>query len=399
MVSEEDLKDLKYFTNVSMVYYFFSFLVALLFYSFYLVSNKKERSCQYGSTLFCSNEKHYNASLGEENQYYSSKFLGNTSTDTTTVNFPYSGVSTYAISYYFDSLPSNITNRSGNVGISVNGTIGSSVYFADSTVNGETIQRWTRYLLYNSGINNIIILDTDNNDILDYTYADDTNSTLVEFSSPSFIQNSTQTVTNHEDVPVNWLHILETLQIQTKTGCSSGNRSACACIDPSFVSPKVCSQYIFNKNTGYYCPPDNLNCELCQDATENSKNDKCGYRFCRLGPNPPDTNKGLKDNSNRGYYQNNIIGNAKTNSVNEYTTRGSLLSDKLTGSVTTENDLINYPSLQQNLFCAGKEPGNNNFNNTVTGENTDSFNDYTNSDYYPQFSRHPQVNSQDNYDF
>ena len=413
------LNEARRIRKFTLSYIAISFGFVVIFLIFYLVSSKNNRMCQYGGTLFCNNEIHYTASLGEENTFFTITYSDYTGSENLNVKYPYSGTSTYNIDYYFNSLPASITNRIVNIGISSNGSIGSSIYFQNSSVTGEAIQTWTRYSLITSDIKNKILvgdIDKTSNTVLEYTYYDDTTRVLnnIQPTSNSFFSSSTTQANNHDPLPVNWLHLLKPLRIQA-AGCSVGNTSACAVIDPSFVSPKSCSQYYFNSNTSFYCPPSNPNCSLCSE-TQNSRTDNCGYRFCRPGLVPQDktgfhggTTGDVVSTNSRGYYQNNYIpGKRAPDDPDAYVIgdSGDKLIDKLDGlessnfnSSSDSNGLAAYPMLQQRTIAAGTGTDKNNFDNSTRLGTTSSFTNSSQSSYYPQFATQPNTNTDGNFDF
>ena len=414
-----DVKYIKHFRNISIAYYLFSFTIIAVFFIMYLISEKNNRSCQYGSTLYCNNEIHYNAALSEEKEFYDIVFKDVDTTDTSahSVGYPYSGVSRYSIDYYFNTLPASITNNIDGVGVSFDSTNGASIYFSEASNSGEKIQAWTRLVLYRSDISSdITILDVDNsnNNSLNYQYFDEsTNAPNISLSPhDKIIENSTIDNLNNtnEPIPVNWFNILNTLQTQAKTGCSLNNLEACACIDPSFISPKVCSQYYFNKKTSRYCPFDNPNCELCVQGQTTG----CGYRFCRYGtlPSKKEALNPLNTDTSapkQGYYQSSYNPGGK-NSVNSSSyvigsNPANLLTrfldgyDKTAYTNSATNGINAYPQAQHLTFCSGTAIGKQNYTDNINTVTT-KFSSGIAANYYPQFGTSPNFNiSKGNFDF
>jgi hypothetical protein len=174
------------------------------------------------------------------------------------------------------------------------------------------------------------------------------------------------------------MNLLKNNQTQHQIGCSAGKLTGCACVDPSYITPKLCDQFVLNKTTGFYCPPNNLNCSLCTGSESDEAN--CGYRFCRasntnIGTNKSDGSYNTPDNSKDvGYYQNTFVSGLNKLQNSDVYKRGangdsltSLLGfdqstiDNIKNPTDAQQQFSQYTTLQNLNFCAGTQPTTNNY--------------------------------------
>lgn len=391
----EYYNSLKKFRDVSIYFYLTSFLFITIFFIFYLYASKNNKSCQYGSTLFCNTEKTYPInSNNSTNKYLQITFSNKDypSSGLCVVGYPYSGISYYNIDYYFDAIPSGI-NSYGNVGISFNNNYGASLYLNNNN-NDVLIANSTLFILENNHYTNSTLefLYSTSNNVIEYIYAN-INSTIKNIDNSKFVTSTVTTYSSTNPVLGNWITLLQNNKDQHNGGCSSGNsnKSGCACIDPSFVSSNSCENLVLNKTTGIYCPPDNLNCTLCSSTNLTD----CGYRFCTP------YNYTIPINSNNVNYQNAQTKGLKNPTDDSYTIGkgGQLLSTYLGYTFSTKKDtgFASYAVPQSLNFCGGTTHSNNNINDG-TDKNPPIPSSFS-TGYNPQFATHPKLNSNNNFDF
>jgi hypothetical protein len=301
----EYYNSLKKFRDISIYFYLTSFLFITIFFIFYLYASKNNKSCQYGSTLFCNTEKTYPINSNSSNSNYLQITFSNKgypSSGLCVVGYPYStGVSYYNIDYYFDAIPSGI-NSYGDVGISFNNDYGASLYLNNNN-NDVLIANSTLFILENNPYTNSTLefLYSTSNNVIEYIYAtNNTNNSIVTINNidnSTFVTSTVTTYSSTNPALGNWITLLQNNKDQHNGGCSSGsNKSGCACVDPSFVSSNSCENLVLNKTTGIYCPPDNLNCTLCSSTNSTAG---CGYLFCT-----PYNNTNNNNTNNNVNYQN-----------------------------------------------------------------------------------------------
>lgn len=389
----EYYNSLKKFRDVSIYFYLTSFLFITIFFIFYLYASKNNKSCQYGSTLFCNTEKTYPINSNSSNSNYLQITFSNTgypSSGLCVVGYPYStGVSYYNIDYYFDAIPSGI-NSYGDVGISFNNDYGASLYLNNN--NDVLIANSTLFILENNPYTNSTLefLYSTSNNVIEYIYLN-INSTINNIDNSKFISSALTTYSSTNPALGNWITLLQNNKDQHNGGCSSGNssKSGCACVDPSFVSSNSCENLVLNKTTGIYCPPDNLNCALC--SPDNST--ECGYLFCT----PYNYTIPINNNNNVNY-QNAQTKGLKNPTDDSYTIGkgGQLLSSYL-NNTEGYNGLTSYAVPQGLNFCGGTTSSKNNINNgtDINPPIPSSFS----TGYNPQFATHPKLNSNNNFDF
>lgn len=366
--SNEKINNLIKFRNTTHIFYFFSFACFLVFYIMYLVSNKKISSCTYGSTLFCNNETKYPIILNSSQLILNEIKFKNNSPGTgssTLIAYPYRGTSNYNINYFFGTTGG--TDYGNGIGVSYQ-TDGASIYFNPIPGNlSSSLVNWTKTILENKVGEFLIVnsLASSNQGAFEYRYKTNQSSIKPIIPSNNKISGTpTQpSPTDNDSVNGNWVNLLKRNQIQSEKGCSSGTSAGCAVPDPSYVSNKLCSNFVQNPTTGFYCPPDNLNCELCTSTTIEPYNN-CGFAFC----NPSNDTISSNDfrNNTYGFYQNSLIPKQKPG---EYTYKvgvnGPELSDVLG---VGQEEFPNY-NLQSNNFAAGSEPHLNNYDNQATDSN------------------------------
>lgn len=399
------------FRDTSIYFYMFSFFCVTVFFIFYLYANKNNRSCQYGSTLFCNTEQTYPLAQSSSGQQYNKiTFLtfnpvGNVEK---TIQFPYqssNNTAYYNLNYYFGTSGGpTVDVLSGGVGVSFNGSQGASLYFKNPpTVLAPQLAHWTNFILTNASPNFIVNQPVKqvNNNIIEYTYVNESNGNgITEVSNVSnFISVDLLTTDSSDPLSDNWMNLLKNNKKQHQYGCSSGNLSNCACIDPSFITSKLCDNYILNESSGLYCPPNNLNCSIC---TPSDTSGNCGYRFCSPSNNTSDSD--VYNNLNQlGSYQNTFVPGFKNNDSKYYKKGidGSLLTDILGITVgsnfSPSSDFGKYTTLQNNIFCGGSTgPATNNFDDQpiTTGKV-----DISNGGITPLYSQYPIWNSSNNFDF
>jgi len=420
-----DIAKYKHFREVSIYFYLVSFFFVTVFFIFYLYASKNNRSCQYGSTLYCNTEHYYYVSgtEGEFNQLTFKNYSPSTNSTLTTpdtIRYPYNSTPDYYnIDYYFGiSGGDSVSNIDNTVGVSFN-TGGASVYFdQNGPYLANDLSNWTRFLISKNNNNQFEILEPVKNStegVFEYSYpAIDNNdlNPITPATKAGFYTTQTPQWENSAPVKTNWVNLLKNNQTQHSIGCSSGSSIGCACVDPGYISNVKCNDYVLNTASGLYCPPDFLNCTVPCDANTTTQ---CGYRFCSAGNNiDPDqinsqnaTNPdGLtKLGGNNGFYQNSIIPGMKTpNNANIYTVgvKGELLTNALgiNNNFKLRNTIdgfAGYPTLQDRGFCGGTSINKNNFDDTVGG--IPKFSDGTNSSYNPQYATYPRFSDENKFDF
>lgn len=404
MVNKETLNSIKYFRNTSFFYYLFSMTLIIVFLSLSLVASKNNRSCQYGSTLFCRSETYFNEAFGNDDEYFTltytpySGLAGNN-----IIKYPL-GDDYITIDYHFiETIPSGY-KKYGNSSIGLSTvSSGGSIYFnTNSVASAENITIFTNLIFENFSQNIDII--SKNKTTLKYI-PESTES--IQPTSNSFFSSSNNNL-NQTSYPKNWLSLLQELKSQHVNGCKK-TANHCACIDPNFISGKTCSDYHFNKSNGLYCPKDKPNCDT--PCTGSNDTTDCGYRFCSHQPKPSTT--GLKTippngSSNEGYYQNNFIsGIKKPNTSNIYKLGKNTLfiNDEFLEDIDSSNfnaadDLAKYPSYQYNSFCGGTDSSNSNYHDSSNSTATKPFTTETTDNYTPQYSTDPNtIANKNNYDF
>lgn len=393
-MNNNNLKKIEHFRNISIGYYIFSFTIITIFFCFFLISNKKNRSCQYGSTLFCRNDKQYLLSKDTTKNYNSITFSSDPKSGT--INFKQNFEINYNIG---DPIPSNITNVNNGVGISQRSS-GASIYIAASDPTTSILQSVTRYTLLESSIKeDIEILNVANNNsvtttTLDY-FIDPPSSTFPTFTN-SIATNTISNFSPADDIYTNWSNLLDPLN--NKNGCSINDVSNCACVDPSFVTNKLCTNLIYNYDSGLYCPATSPNCTT---ACENSSSTDCGFTFCRSGANPDNTKGGYSNITDDGLYLNTTIPlKSGPVALSKYKINNEGIENYLDGTPSTDN-LKDYPSVQFISFCGGKSKTNNNYFNESNTKKTNLFSDLdTSNNYTPQFSTQPNfITNSKNFDF
>ena len=431
---EEVLSKIKHFRDVSVYFYMVSFFMITIMFVFYLIGSKNNRSCQYGSTLYCNTEKFYYTGFKENGEYLQIVFKQPTGTITAgtsyTLGYPYIDTvgTRYNIVYYFnEAAPANVTNilTGDNIttGISLNGTTGASIYFTNtSRPDGVTLNKMTEFVLLNSGITTFEIL-TPNvaspaDSTLDYHYPT-SNAGLQAITLPSTITSvdkfysfpSGQTITWSGANPVksNWLNLIKNNKDQHLYGCSSGNLAACACIDPSYTPDIMCNDLILNKDSGLYCPPEFPKCTEACTPSNAYNNNNCGYRFCSSGvvPNSFSDSKTTRQTYGKGSYQNAFIpGAKKSQSQDIYTVgyHGENLADNLaiaSGWTSGDVDLVDYAQVQRRTMCGGTLSTNNNIDDstTTTGINIKSKSTLAANSYTPQFGVSPNFSLANKFNF
>jgi hypothetical protein len=401
-----DIKKLKNFRDVSIYFYLTSFLFITIIFTFYLYANKNNRSCQYGSTLYCNTEKTYSINTNSGMKYLKINFLDNKylTSGLFVVGYPYSKTASvtnyYNIDYYFDAVPSSGVNNYGSVGISFNGSYGASLYLGNNNPAVSLVRNTTEFILQQNEVSTAInfLTPTENNvnNTIEYIYPG--TIAVINNANSNFINSNTVSYAGLENPKGNWITLLNNNKKQHEGGCSVGsNNPVCACIDPSFISNISCENYVLNESTGIYCPPGTLNCELCTDT---NGSEICGYSFCNNGIlNTDGLNSLNSNNNNMGYYQDADIKGLKTGpnvTSNNYTTGGVNTGTLLPGFIYGTNGLTNYPTVQTTNFCAGKTSTTNNFDNKTTQPNSLT---PASDNYNPQLATHPRFDSTKKFGF
>lgn len=387
------------FRNISIGFYLFSFTVIAILFVMYLYSNKNNRMCQYGSTLYCDTGLTYPLTASTTQEYIEVTFNTPGNITHTTVSYPYYE-NNYNIDYYFGTtIPAVVTNRVEDIqlGISLNGSIGASLYYEyTDLVTGDNLQQATSYALDKSKL--FAVFTSPQANILEYTYAyyggiEIPTTTTTLFTSGSRKFGSTK------PPQVSWMNLIEKLNTQREKGCKAGvSTIGCACIDPGYVTTKLCGSLVFNPTNGLYCEPDNPQCtDVCSDSTQISPHSNCGWRFCAPISYDPGTIQNLRSITN-GYYQNAFTPGLRKSSNDSYKlgVNGPLLNTKLKGTPGFK-EFNNYPTYQKINFCAGQASGKNNIDNDDIGETTDTFPSL--SGYTPLDATRPNINSKNNFDF
>ena len=406
--SEKYLK----FRNTSIYFYMFSFFCITSLFIIYLYASKNNRSCQYGSTLFCNTEQKYPLAPPTNNNLQYNELTFNYKYTTPiyyTVQYPYLNGNFDIVYHFGTSGGSNVDIIADNIGLSLNGIYGASIYFQYPTNNINTLlASYTLLILNNSDLNLQIGQPINNgNDIIEYTYKNYTNNDLSEITTNSVFAKAQQVNYQASDpISDNWLNLLKNNQLQHQAGCSSNNTNACACIDPSYITQNTCDNYVLNKTSGLYCPPDNLNCIECTSDTINENN--CGFKFCRASnynvSSTQDASYQQLNKGNLGFYQSTYVpGFNKQNEPSYYKKgiNGPLLTDLLGVTIDSSNPantvLNQYATLQNLNFCAGSLPTLNNINDGTIG--TDGKAEITNANTNPLFAKYPVWDSNKKFDF
>ena len=384
------------FRDTSIYFYMFSFFCMTAFFIMYLYANKNNRLCQYGSTLFCNTEQKYPLAQGADSGIndaiqltFQTNFIAPQGS-IYTIKFPYQNNNYYNIDYYF-GIPGgdDVKLYSGNIGLSFNGAVGASFYYqANQAPFASLLANWTTVILQNANPEFIINLPNKqgNDNVIEYYYVslseNNLENIIVPSTSPKIASSQLIGKDNAEPISDSWMNLLRNIQTQHKQGCRTGNRNGCACIDPSFITPKLCDQLVLNKSTGIYCPPNNLNCSLC--SGDDSDSNDCGYRFCRasnnniIGANDETSNTYTRPSSTQqGYYQNTYVPGIKDKTSGGPYKRGAggktltdLLSlEEISSSNPANTAFSNIGTLQNLNFCAGTSPTNNNYDNSPINDN------------------------------
>jgi hypothetical protein len=421
-----DIDKYKHFRKVSIIFYIFSFTIITISFIFYLYANKNNRSCQYGSTLYCNTENYYyvTGTEGDFNQITFQNYSpssDSTLTSPTTIRYPYSNTPDYYDINYFFGISGGpvVTNINDTVGISARSE-GASIYFdQEAPYLSSDLANWTRFLISQNNISSFTILEPVKNSVVglfEYSYASgdkNDNEAITPANIANFYNTEQPQWENVQPVKTNWMNLFKNNKNQHTAGCSAGSTIGCACIDPGYISSIKCNDYVLNTESGLYCPPENLNCTVpCTDSSDSSG---CGYRFCsvanNIDPNQINSNSttnpdGLTKLGKNGYYQNSVISGMKTpNDASIYTVgvKGGLLTSAL--GVPTNNfslrsttdGFAGYPTLQNRSFCGGTSTNKNNFGDNIG--DTQKFSDSASDTYNPQFATYPKFNADTKFDF
>jgi len=415
----KEINQYKYlhFRKVSVYFYLTSFFLITLVFIIYLYANKNNRSCQYGSTLFCSTDTKYPLNFENDiNAAYQIEFLKYNPTIPSgglekTIQFPYvnddENNDFYDINYYFGISGGNTVKIiNSDTGVCFRGAQGASIYFKTIPDNNFDLQlkNTTEFVLENANPKFTIIMSVEGDNYLEYYYINSDTDTPVDVT-PTNIDNfySSKTIKINSSDPLNsnWVNLLNNLQDQKKFGCSSGNQAACGCADPSFTTTISCNDYHLNKETGFYCPSENPGCStLC--TVNSTAEDNCGYTFCNTnGITNEKTNHTGLYTTKGGTYQNSYIDGLKQKNNSTYYKLGidgPQLIDNLKGfdstnfvadgNIDSNNSLTAYPSFQLTNFCGGTAATTNNYDNKNISSGTSLLKN-NDTNYDPRLSQHP----------
>ena len=403
-----------HFRKVSVYFYIFSFFCIVASFIIFLYANKNNRSCQYGSTLFCSTDTKYPINFKDASaSAYQIEFYPYNPIDKveTTINFPFFDTidneeKDFYIDYYFGTSGGDTVDTINSyIGISVIPNVGASLYFQPVPSSNFDVQlkNITEFILETSNEFINIIDSTEGDNFLEYYINTDEDSQISPPNQHNFYSSKNIKIDKTDPLNSNWVNLLTNFQNQKKYGCSPGNQKACACADPSIVSNKPCNEYHLNPLTGFYCPATHPGCStLC--GVNSTKEDNCGYTFCN--PSGVNEDKAATKFYKFGTYNSNYIDGLR-NPDNSDIYKLGIAGPKLIGGLNnldennfTGSKLKNYPSYQLNNFCAGKKFGKNNFDNNDLTSVTDQFPDtYNNDSYNPLLSQFPNFEEGKQFDF
>lgn len=286
------------FKKISVFFYAFTLILIPILFIFYLISNKNNKNCNYGSTLYCNTEQTYPENIGTGSNVYTvvSTIPSFHSTDPVTVTFPNS----ITVDYY-KTIPSGFKTFPAypDIGFSIGpvsaaGSFGCSIYYTTDPSSNLQIIRTTEKVLKLSTsqtINNDLITGEDS--IVFKGSADCQNSglfTCVKNGSDAFVQRSV--------IPL-------LLEVQAQKQACKNNTSNCFVTDPAIVPPPCKNFYKTEGTDGVsfmWCPNGKNATSMCTGLYGTTGNKDCCIPACTPGIHPPSSKEIYSKIGESDYY-------------------------------------------------------------------------------------------------
>ena len=403
-IENEKIKNLIKIRNISHIFYLFSFVSIVVVFIIYLYSSKTNRSCQYGSTLFCNTETKYPIKETSEqfNELIFKEFNGEFR-DTIIIKIPISDNKNYELDYYFKKTggDKHPIKTEPDIGVSYF-TSGASIYFSlpkVATIRNNLIKITSIILNTSPSGAGLNFSEDDQQFSLIYNYQSTNIMSLKPIIISPEVNNMfsetqiTQTVPeNYED---NMIILLQINKSQEKNCDPGSGKNDCICLDPSYVPQIKCSDYTFQPERNIYCPHHHPDCTLC---TSDNLSHNCGFHFCNPSSQEDPSSETFEPYSGSqsltgSFYQNSNVPKVNKSDSSKFFVGSESLLKKL-GSDSID-DLKNYASYQPTKFCGGNSFTTNNFNNVAGGN--PQFN--TTNSNAPLFARYPRWEEGKNFDF